>query len=116
MVEHLFVLPAAWWPYMVFSRPVPAEEVLDLLPKDFEGTEVWAASGVIPMGWLSACGLMQYLRRWLATLPPPRGAGLPRARELRRDMPAPSGWQSGVFEIYLDNFDRASLAEWNWPR
>ena len=50
---------------------------------------MYPALRVMPVGWQSACGLLQYFHGRLFFLPPPLGAGLDPSREIRRDMPLP---------------------------
>ena len=64
----------------------------------------------------SACGLLQMFHRTLCFSPPPVGAGLDPAREIRRDLPLPpSGGpraEPGFFVIYLDGFTDAEFVHW----
>ena len=75
---YLFELPSVWAPYFVLSRPC----------RERSGCR-WAALRVIPMGWCNAVAFVQYVVRRALTQPPPMGAGLPVAAEIRRDPPLP---------------------------
>ena len=60
----------------------------------------------LPMGWASAVGVMQAILCRLTTMPPPIGAGLPTAEEIRKtSIFSTSGgqrlWQA--WQVYLDN-------------
>ena len=84
----------------------------NLIPHCQREPKVYPALRVMPMGWQSACGLLQYFHRRLCFLPPPSGAGLDPNREIRRDMPLPlkmnKSWKD-FFTVYLDGFSQAEL-------
>ena len=65
---------------MAFSRPVPASS----LGRSGQG-EVWLASRAVPMGWVSACGVIQHIHRRLLQQPLAGLAPLPAGDEVRRD-------------------------------
>ena len=68
------------------------------------------------MGWKSACGLMQYFHRRLCFAPPPGGAGLDVAEEVRNDCPVPGsagGARASTLTVYLDSFTQAELIHWD---
>ncbi|CAK0812662.1 unnamed protein product, partial [Prorocentrum cordatum] len=87
---YVYRLPAVWHKYMALSKKV-SRSCLGL-----DGTgEVHVAAAVIPMGWVSATGIIQHihrwlLREWLEGVPP-----LPEDRELRRDLPLPPHRERG---------------------
>ena len=100
-------LPEAWRGLMTFAWPIPGHEIG--LPHK---PEVYLASAVIPMGWLSAVSLLQHLHRRLGLESPPVGAGLPRKDEMRRDRPtlvSATTENGGWLSYYLDDFDCPEL-------
>ena len=77
---------------------------------------------VLPMGWISAVGIMQAVHRRLMKDPVPRGAGLPSSSEIRKTMVLPihcksstkCDWESEQrliegWQVYLDNFAALSV-------
>ncbi|CAK0842773.1 unnamed protein product, partial [Prorocentrum cordatum] len=87
---YVYRLPAVWHKYMALSKKVSRS----CLGLDGAG-EVHVAAAVIPMGWVSATGIIQHihrrlLREWLEGVPP-----LPEDRELRRDLPLPPHRERG---------------------
>jgi hypothetical protein len=85
--------------YLTLSKPVRGR-VLGLKHNDW----TWLTMNVVPMGWLSAVGVIQYLHRQLAL----RVAGLPRQLELRRDRPPALNEKFEIrrfWQLYIDNFD-----------
>ena len=104
---YVFLLPEAWWPYFALEKPVPGHVV------GSKEEWVYLTVKVLPMGWLSAVGVCQYLHRQMLVAPPPLGAGLPMTAELRRDKPLPAGLDRRVrrfFEVYIDNYDSGRVA------
>ena len=91
---------------MAFDWPLPAYTF------GLEGSEdLYLCSRVIGMGWISAVGIAQHLARQLATLPPPRGAGLPRHQEVRRDTVLPGGSaadQGATWQVFLEKLCHAA--------
>eukprot|EP00974_Lingulodinium_polyedra_P019997 1933702-Lingulodinium_polyedra.AAC.1 len=58
------------------------------------------------MGWLSAVGVMQHVARNLMLWPPPKGAGLSPALEVRRDREFPRqgvSAEEALWSAYLDD-------------
>ena len=117
----VFGLPQQWKPYFAFAQPVPrgamikhlrefkADEVIAALPK---AEEIWISMATIPMGWISAVGVCQYLHRRLLHLGRPLGAGLDRKSEFRKDRGAQLGPDfrlSEFYECYIDNYDEAEI-------
>ena len=97
----LFKLPPAWGKYFVLSKTF-GEKVFG----QDASQEVHACLTVVPMGWLSATGIVQYLHRRLAQL----SSAVPRSLEVRRDRPPPSDISFSCprfYQIYIDNFDEA---------
>ena len=69
-----------------------------------DGRKVKLTVNVVPMGWLSAVGVIQHLHRQLAM----KTAKSPREVELRRDAPLPLKEDftlAHFWELYIDNFD-----------
>ena len=100
---YVFGIPEAWWPYMVIDRSVDGAVV-----GRAAGLELWPCVRVVPMGWILAVMLVQYLHRQLCLLPFPSGGELPPELELRKDRPLPTGGDFVVrsfFQEYIDNFD-----------
>ena len=117
----MFGLPQQWKPHFAFAQPVPrgamikhlrefkADEVIAALPK---AEEIWISMATIPMGWISAVGVCQYLHRRLLHLGRPLGAGLDRKSEFRKDRGAQLGPDfrlSEFYECYIDNYDEAEI-------
>ena len=77
---YLFGLPPAWAKWFALDEPVPDSLV-------GRPDKPWAHVGVIvvPMGWASGTGLVQYLFRRLAL----HLSKLPPQLELRKDQPMP---------------------------
>ena len=69
---YIFKLPEAWWKWFTFSKQVRGSVVGR--PEAF----VYLCCRVIPMGWVSAVGVMQHIHRVLLLASAPRGAGLGR--------------------------------------
>ena len=98
---YLFGLPAAWAKWFGLEEPVPGW----LLGRP-EIPWVYVGMVVVPMGWASGTGLVQYLFRRLAI----QMSKLPPQLELRKDQPTPcdaSFKTQDFWQIYIDNFDEA---------
>eukprot|EP00974_Lingulodinium_polyedra_P001430 135334-Lingulodinium_polyedra.AAC.1 len=65
---------------MALSKPVDGARV-----GRPAGTTCWLSVRVVPMGWLSAVGVVQHLNRRLIGQGAPGAAGLCKFSELRRD-------------------------------
>ena len=73
--------------------------------------DAWLGSVVVPMGWVNAMGLAQYLQRRMLAI----GTGspirvLPLSRELREDKPMPimdstSPGLNSNWQVYCDDLD-----------
>ena len=99
---YLFELPASWSPFFAFGRPVP-RRVLHGAGED----PVWVSMNVLPMGWLSAVGLMQHAHRNIMLWPGPAGGNLSPEAETRRDRPQPlsqSEARAASWHVYVDDF------------
>jgi len=104
---YIFRLPDCWAPYFAFDHGFDSQALGLSGPR----RTVHLGSVTLPMGWISAMGLAQYLHRQMHI----RGtggpcAGLPLDREVRKDKPVPalaSGRQppGGLWQIYADDFD-----------
>ena len=88
---YIFSLPPVWHKYMAFARPLPRAKVG--LPGP---GKVHLCSRVVPMGWISATGVIQHIHRRLLRLPWSEIQALPAASELRRDLPLPGRVASGA--------------------
>ncbi|OLQ01222.1 hypothetical protein AK812_SmicGene16051 [Symbiodinium microadriaticum] len=114
-VYYAWKLPAAWRPFMTFMWPVPGS-----LVGCPDVRETYAASGVIPMGWINAVSLFQHLHRRLGFAAPPAGAGLDPSAEWRRDRATPRSateLSGGWVQFYLDDFDAPEFVEkTEWKR
>eukprot|EP00971_Amphidinium_carterae_P267184 5300233-Amphidinium_carterae.1 len=73
----LFRLPFVWKPFFTFCEPVPRS----LLGLSGAGS-CYVASVVVSMGWISACGVVQHLRRNMLLAPLPMGGGALNAHEV----------------------------------
>jgi hypothetical protein len=101
---NLFQLPRSWWPLFVIAEPISDSLAAEL----GQGNRRWACVSVIPMGWLSATGLMQHLHGQLvreARALAPSGARLPW---LSRTLDATPGadlrfrqWLESYLDVYL---------------
>ena len=59
---------------------------------------------IVPPGWLSANGVIQYLRRRLVA----KASVLPPSLELRKDRPRPTDedlLSTSFYSVYVDNLD-----------
>jgi len=113
---YVFELEPAWWGHQALNTGVPGRLAAEWRPELAAEDVVYPAVKVMMMGWKSACGLMQYFHRRLCFAPPPGGAGLDAAEEVRRDCPVPrsaGGARASALTIYLDNFTQAELIHWD---
>ena len=109
---HLYRLPDQWWRWFSFSKPrrhwTSATE--------FEYQYVCVT--VIPMGWLSAVGVVQHMHRQISTDGLRRSAQLATTQELRRDQPFPvreNPGQRWYWSMYVDDSEETEfvpLAVW----
>eukprot|EP00971_Amphidinium_carterae_P205454 4077458-Amphidinium_carterae.2 len=78
---YLFSLPPCWRPYMAISTQVPGHLL--------GSSESWVylSVRVLPMGWLSACGVIQHVHRRLILSSP--NSLFKASREIRRDLVVP---------------------------
>ena len=70
--------------------------------------DVWLALAVIPMGWLSAVGVIQHLHRNIISCARHVHGGLDPNAELVRGLPFPVTFQCSTrwwWKVYVDNFD-----------
>ena len=123
----VFGLPRPWWRYFVFMKPISrgafvaemvhfnAGHLADTLPS---GPEIWVCMSTIPMGWISAVGVCQYLHRKIMSLPRPFGGGLDGKLEMRKDRSAPLFPDYKLrefFQCYIDNYDQAEVVSAEKP-
>ena len=94
---NLFRMPEGWRGLFCYEKPVKASAIG--LPGD--GT-VFISLRTIPMGWLSAVGVVQSAIRFLAF----NIAGLPEQKEVRKWKEMPAGEK---FLLYLDSVDQLRL-------
>ena len=95
---YIFRVPAEWYPFLAFNRPVSAR-VSNQIGKRF-----FLCSRVLPMGFKNSVSLAQHVHRFVLK------SALRSCRvdvgfesEIRKDRSFPSS--SGLFRVYLDNFD-----------
>lgn len=94
---YIFRIPVSWHRFMAFNRLVPQE----LCPA---GGRYYLCSAVLPMGFKNSVSLAQHVHRVIV-----RNAiqssriGIGGESEVRKDKPFPSS--SGLYRVYLDNFD-----------
>ena len=123
---HVFSLPPAWRKWMILSKPIPVAMpaggagVLTTNDKLSRGGNapqpvgsdssrlIWLALAVIPMGWLSAVGVIQHLHRNIISSGQRHHGGLDPDAELVRGKPFPVTLESFTrwwWNVYVDNFD-----------
>ena len=115
---YIFGLPDSWLCWTALNVELRGKEVSDLCSTRLKlraDEKVYVGARVLPMGWKSAVGVLQYFHRRLCLLPPPRGAGLKPGDELRKDRPMPSSSsgskdsERGFWSVYVDNFTQVEL-------
>ena len=111
---HFFSLPPAWRNWMILSKPIPVA-----MPAGGTGNApqpvvsnssrlVWLALAVIPMGWLSAVGVIQHVHRNIISSGRRHQGGLDPDAELVRGKPFPVTLDCSTrswWKVYVDNFD-----------
>ena len=105
---HLYELPQEWWKWFVFSKPRRAPAVGGISRLEY------VAVKVIPMGWLSAVGIVQHMHRRIATVGLKESAGLAQDRELRRDAPFPLRHLAGArwyWSMYVDDSEETEFVK-----
>ena len=126
---HVFSLPPSWRRWMILSKPIrvatpgisrvsTSEDNL-CHPCAASGTmghgqfrEVWLALAVIPMGWLSAVGVIQHLHRNIISRARHVHGGLDPNAELVRGLPIPVTFECSTrwwWKVYVDNFDDGEI-------
>ena len=91
---NLFLMPEGFRGLFCYEKQVPGTCV------GLESSELtWVSLRTVPMGWLSAVGIVQAAIRHLAFVE----AGLPLEAEVRKDKPLPEKEQ---FLLYLDSVDQ----------
>lgn len=94
---YIFLLPEGWLPFFAFDLKLDDQHL---------------CSRVLPMGWISAVGIMQPIHRNVLRSCPPHGAGLPAEEEMKKgriNRVAPkgsrlAGMSAKWWQAYLDNF------------
>ena len=95
----LFRLPDCWAPYFLLAERIPGWRV-GRPDREY----VYVGFVTIPMGWVNAVAVLQYLHRRLAE----KASALPDHLELRRDAPVPCNkdFETASFlEYFVDNLD-----------
>ena len=129
---HVFSLPPAWRRWMILSKPIrvalPAGRLRVLASNDqlsrggnapqpvvSDGSRlIWLALAVIPMGWLSAVGVIQHLHRNIISCGRSHRGGLHPNAELVRGKPFPVTLDSFTrwrWKVYVVNFDTGEIFE-----
>ena len=104
---YLFQLPPTWHPLFAFERPC---RHCDLFEGSVDTSQVWLAATVMPMGWLSAVGILQHAHRQLAVkLGRDR---LPAQAEIRRDAPLPAHGVEGCSQLWHLCLDDSTFLQW----
>ena len=126
---HVFSLPLAWRRWMILSKPIRLQQGTDhsLTGRGMRagcvGNEhcsyaldgrrlIWLSLAVIPMGWISAVGVIQHLHRRIVTAGGLGAVGLDPRSEVVRDQPMPVTLHPSErwwWKIYVDNFDVAEI-------
>ena len=83
---YVWALPPAWRPYFMLSKPVRGSAI-----GRPEREWHWPVVRVLPMGWISAVGVMQHLHRKLMITPPPPGRWAPAAGRNQKGPPSDTG-------------------------
>ena len=91
---NLFEMPPGWRGLFCYEKKVPGR----CLGLDHD-EPTFVALKTVPMGWLSAVGIVQAAIRHLAF----KEAGLPMTQELQKNKPLPEGDR---FLLYLDSVDQ----------
>ena len=113
---YIFRMEPAWHGFQALGKSIPGHEAGRWRPDLAEEREVFPAVTVMPMGWRSACGLLQLFHRKLCFGRTLGAANLDPSREVRRDGPLPpSGGSQGdsFYTVYLDGFSQAELRHWD---
>lgn len=94
----VFKVPVQWRRYFCMAKSVPGWVF------GMSDEEVFPCMQVVPMGWISSCGILEDIQRGIA-----ERAGLNTAFELRSDRAVPTS--SEFFSIYIDNFDSYEIVK-----
>ena len=134
---HVFSLPPAWRRWMILSKPIrvamPAGKAGVLASNDQlsrggnapqavvsdASRLVWLALAFIPMGWLSAVGVIQHLHRNIISRGRCQRGGLDSDAELVRGKPFPVTLDSCTrwwWKVYVENFDIGKFSAKKWLR
>ena len=104
---HIFERPEVWRPWMVLSKPAGGSCI-----GRPAGSQCWLIVRAVPMGWLSAGGVVQHLNRWLIGHGTPGAAGVCAATDLRKG----GASSPAVCTSSLAAGGRCSLTTLAWPR
>eukprot|EP00438_Fugacium_kawagutii_P030575 Skav232830 [mRNA] locus=scaffold2600:52216:56365:+ [translate_table: standard] len=104
---YLFSLPACWSSHLSFNIKAKGREIG--APAEDQDNSFTLSCAVLPMGWSSAVGIMQFIAEEVLYK-----AGLPKDAQIRRTNPLPSWMLESVKEakekkklwwhVYLDNY------------
>jgi len=105
---YIYRLPECWRGFFTFAQKVWGPDVG--LP-NLGWTHV--AATVVPVGWISACGIVQQVHRNLLLMPRALSAALPADAEITRDNPLPPPLVGAcepaacrrAWQVYIDNLD-----------
>eukprot|EP00971_Amphidinium_carterae_P058294 1153084-Amphidinium_carterae.1 len=92
-------MPVQWRPYMAISKPIRGDLI------GHANATVYVSCRVLPMGWISACGVLQHVHRQLLSAIP---RSLEPSAEIRSDAAFPDvGAQAlrTLWQVYIDNVD-----------
>ena len=109
---YCFFLEPSWYHFQAVNKAVWGSPAAAFDSSLAEEPAVYPALRVMPTGWQSACGLLQYFHQRPCFLPPLLGAGLDPSRETRRDLPLPRTMDKSrqdFFTVYLDDFSQTEL-------
>ena len=114
---YLFKMPPCWLPFFCVGIKIRFSDVKgnakarEFARRHWKGHDVdgwgYLSIRVLPMGWISAVGLMQLMHRRILSAPPPDGAGLPTGAEITKSSPLPTSHDQRLreaWQVYLDNY------------
>ena len=119
---YLFEMPEVWHEYFAVGKPI---RLSDLARNQKEKERIRRKFGpaadeighlcvrVLPMGWISAVGVMQSIHRGIMLREPPFGGGLPAQHEIKKTAVLPTSASQrclGGWQVYLDNFAHGEIA------
>ena len=121
---YLFRLPSEWAKYFAIGQPIKLSELhgnAKARARSEAHCKGMSMSGIgylclvtLPMGWLSATGVMQAVHRQILVRPKGGGTPLPTAAEIRKSGVLPMGPDQRFdrgWQVYLDNFAGLSVVK-----